>query len=161
MTFEGFKDDQFQVLAYLVRKNNRVPKYTMFWNDTLYQSQEISPIFEISQSESLHHFWWEFPPASLWEAWHPFNRPGLPLSYLKRLQMGGGGTMGQFCPWPRFISIIDNTDIFYTSYAYLLLDPIGSLDVLGILCLFVWLISQIQHHISSYPLIQVNSGVSR
>ena len=42
---------------------------------------------------------------------------------------------------------------------YLLLDPIGSLDILGILCLFVWLISQIQHHISSYPSIQVNSGV--
>ena len=91
----------------------------MSLNDTLYQSQKISTIFEMSQSESLHHFWWEFPPASLWEAWHPFKRPGLPLSYLKCLQMGGGGTMGQFSPWPRFISFIDNTYIFYTSYAYL------------------------------------------
>ena len=128
----------------------------MFLNYTLYQSQEISPIFEMSQSESLNHFEWEFPPASLWEAWHPFKRPGLPLSYLKCLQMGGGGTMGQFSPWPKFISIMDNTYKFYTSYAYLFVirsdrisrDPRNSLSV----CLT---------HISDstpYLLISFNSG---
>ena len=73
------------------QKKYLASKYAMSLNDTLYPSQEISPIFEMSQSESLHHFWWEFPPASLWEAWPPFKRPGLPLSYLKCLQMGGGG----------------------------------------------------------------------
>ena len=83
MTFEGFKDDQFHVLACFIRKNLAF-KYTMYLNDTLYQSQVISTIFEMSQSESLHHFWWEFPPASL-------QSLGFPLSYLKCLQMGEGG----------------------------------------------------------------------
>ena len=74
MTFEGFKDDQFHVLACFIRKNLAF-KYTMYLNDTLYQSQVISTIFEMSQSESLHHFWWEFPPASLQEPRLPFELP--------------------------------------------------------------------------------------
>ena len=38
------------------QKKYLASKYTMSLNDTLYQSQEISTIFEMSQSESLHHF---------------------------------------------------------------------------------------------------------
>ena len=83
MTFEGFKDGQFHVLACFIRKKYLASKYTMFLNDTLYQSQEISPIFEMSQSESLHHFWWEFPPASLQEA--------RPLFELPQVSPNGGG----------------------------------------------------------------------
>ena len=65
------------------KKKNLASKYTMSLNDTLYQSQEISTIFEMSQSESLHHFWWEFPPASLQEA--------RPLFELPQVSPNGGG----------------------------------------------------------------------
>jgi len=44
------------ILACFRRKKYLASKYTMSLNDTLYQSQEISTIFEMSQSESLHHF---------------------------------------------------------------------------------------------------------
>ena len=47
----------------------------MSLNDTLNQSQEISTIFEMSQSESLHNFWWEFPPSSFHEPRLPFELP--------------------------------------------------------------------------------------
>ena len=158
--FQGWPFSSFGLISL---KKYMASKYTMFLNETLYQSQEISPIFEMSQSETIHHFWWEFPPASLWEAWHPFKRPGLPLSYLKCLQMGGGGTMGQFSPWPRFISIIDNTYIFYTSYAYLFVIRSDRISRHPRNREYVRLIFQIQHllNILQFRLTQMYSGKVR
>ena len=85
MTFEGFKDDQFPFWLVLSEKKYLASKHTMSLNDTLYRSQEISTIFEMSQSESLHHFWWEFLPASLQEARPPLELLQVSLNGLPRL----------------------------------------------------------------------------
>ena len=73
--FQGWPVSSFGLIS---QKKYLASKYTMSLNDTLYQSQEISPIFEMSQSESLNHLWWEFPTrglASLQEVRPPFELP--------------------------------------------------------------------------------------
>ena len=45
MTFEGVKDDQFHILRCFITQILN-SKCSMFLNDKLFQSQEISPIFQ-------------------------------------------------------------------------------------------------------------------
>jgi hypothetical protein len=92
-------------------------KFTRFLNDIRNHSQEI---YQTLKCPRVNHSITSLRP--------PCDRPGIPsrgpaslwvISSVSKWVGTGGGTMGQFSPWPKFISIIDNTYILYTSYAYL------------------------------------------